>query len=141
MNIGFSGTQRGMTVAQQEAVERLLGSFDDELTEFHHGDCVGADAEAHKLARHWADCEIHAHPPIENGKRAYCKADVVHPERAYLVRNRIIVDMTETLICAPGEDREVLRSGTWATYRYAKKKIGRSVYTVWPDGTVREENT
>ena len=42
---------------------------------------------------------------------------------------------TDTLVAAPKEDEEVVRSGTWATVRYARK-AGRVVLVVRPDGTI-----
>lgn len=55
------------------------------------------------------------------------------PIKPPLVRNHDIVDSTELLIACPKEQVEVLRSGTWATIRYARKKE----ITVWlidPEG-------
>lgn len=37
-----------------------------------------------------------------------------------LARNRRIVAAVDVLIAAPETDREELRSGTWATIRYAR---------------------
>jgi len=44
------------------------------------------------------------------------------------------VDETEWLWAIPGEFKEVLRSGTWSTIRYARKK-GKKVLIIWPDGS------
>jgi hypothetical protein len=39
-----------------------------------------------------------------------------------LDRNRAIVAAVDVLVAAPLEDREVQRSGTWATVRSARRK-------------------
>jgi predicted Rossmann fold nucleotide-binding protein DprA/Smf involved in DNA uptake len=58
--------------------------------------------------------------------------------RSYLSRNRDIVRDTEMLVATPGEEAEHLRSGTWSTVRFARK-LGRSVWVILPNGTVRRE--
>lgn len=88
---------------------------------FHHGDCLGADAQAHGVARElgfW----IVVHPPEEPRGRAFCDGDVILPEKPFLVRNRDIVDASHLVLAAPKTAEEVLRSGTWATIRYARNE-------------------
>jgi predicted Rossmann fold nucleotide-binding protein DprA/Smf involved in DNA uptake len=65
---------------------------------------------------------------------------VVHTPKAPLDRNRDIVDAAAVLIAAPKEMTETLRSGTWATVRYARKQ-GKQVWIVWPDGTVSKHES
>lgn len=102
-------------------------------TEFHHGDCVGADEEAHQLAVALR-LDVILHPPELDRRRAWCENYVAEREPApYLDRNHNIVDETEMLVAAPATKDEQLRSGTWATVRYARKQ-GRSIYFAWPDG-------
>lgn len=129
-HVGFTGTQRGMTPNQLSIVRYFLGG---PYTWLHHGDCIGADAQAHQAARR-KGISIHRHPPDDPKKRAFCDFDVDHPEKPYLERNHDIVDACEFLIGAPGEDKEQLRSGTWATIRYARKTKTPHVI-VFPDGT------
>ena len=43
------------------------------------------------------------------------------------------------LIACPASADEELRSGTWATIRYARRKLKR-IYLILPDGTVQEES-
>jgi hypothetical protein len=126
MKIGFTGTQTGMSQHQKE--QFVLKLFELGITEFHHGDCVGADAEAHDIVREFFPvAKIETHPCNITSKRAFKKADVVHLVKPPLDRNKDIVDATDLLIGAPKEDTEVLRSGTWSTIRYARKinKIGK----------------
>lgn len=121
-HVGFTGTRKGMTRDQKR---RLLLLF-EEITNksrhvvFHHGDCVGADAEAHHLARKFP-FKIVGHPPINDKFRAFCDFDEVREEKDYLDRNRDIVDESMYVIGAPAEPEQQLRSGTWSTIRYAEK--------------------
>jgi hypothetical protein len=129
--LGFTGTRRGMTLPQHDEVLRqMLGSWT-----LHHGDCIGADAQAH-VAAQALSLEVVLHPPSENGQRAFCPASVARTPLPYLERNHAIVDECDYLIAAPGEKTERARgSGTWATIRYARK-TGVPVTVVFPDGSV-----
>jgi hypothetical protein len=120
MKIGFTGTQIGMSQHQKEQFVLKLLELDP--IEFHHGDCIGADAEAHDIVREFLpNVIIHIHPPIISSKRAHKSGDIIHNEAGYLERNHYIVDDTDCLIGTPKTDTEELRSGTWATIRYARK--------------------
>ncbi len=59
--------------------------------------------------------------------------------KPYLERNRDIVDASEVLIACPSTREEVMRSGTWATVRYARKK-GMKITLIFRDGTCEKEN-
>jgi hypothetical protein len=135
VHVGFSGTRRGMTSEQSRALRRSLASFEDAV--LHHGDAVGADAEAHEQAvvLGWS---VIIHPPINAAWRARKVASEERAPKPYLVRNRDIVDETELLIAAPAEAVEHLRSGTWSTVRYARR-LGRPISIIKPDGTVVRE--
>lgn len=141
IKIGFTGTQEGMTVKQLRGVGQVL--LCHLLVEylpvnFHHGDCIGADAQAHTLARAlWF--RVFIHPPTDESKRAFCKANPerIAPSKPYLDRNKDIVAETDVLIATPSQQvGEVIRgSGTWYTVRYARK-LGRQIYIVRPDGRI-----
>lgn len=135
--VGFTGTQQGMTPAQYQKVAGWLARRPG--VTLHHGDCIGADADAHRAGRA-AGCRVEIHPPDIDRKRAFCEgAAVVYPPAPYLVRNRAIVAATEVLIATPKEETgEELRSGTWATVR-AARKAGRRVVIVRPSGRVEVE--
>lgn len=136
-HVGFTGTQLGMTSLQIEEVDALL--LDDLVTSIaHHGDCIGADEQFHRLAR-LSGMTVHGHPPINPSKRAFCDFDSIEEEKEYIPRNHDIVDAVDWLIAAPAEFREQLRSGTWATIRYARQS-NRPGFTVWPDGKVTDIN-
>jgi len=134
--VGFTGTQQGMTPPQHNAVASLLDVLCRDGGHVHHGDCVGADAQFHDLARD-RGFRVEVHPPKNMSKRAMCDPDILWPAYEYLERNQHIVDCVGTLIAAPKEHSEVMRSGTWATVRRARKK-GISVFIVYPDGRIRE---
>ena len=136
MKVGFTGTQRGMTDMQTSALRSLLRATDGE---FHHGDCIGADDQAHDVAVALGLIPV-IHPPINSAKRAWNTAHqgrICEPKK-YLARNKDIVRETEMLIAAPGEDNEQLRSGTWSTVRFARK-LGRAIWVIFPDGRTVSE--
>lgn len=120
MIVGFTGTQEGMSRLQKSFLEGVLARLCPE--EFHHGDCVGADAEAHEIVRlNVPRCRIIIHPPDVDSKRAFCSGDEARAPRPYLARDLAIVACCDELIAAPKSIIEELRSGTWATIRYARK--------------------
>ena len=134
MKIGFTGTRKGMTRAQRSGVSYWLWlrSYNIHCV-VHHGDCVGADAEFHYMATKLGNAVI-KHPASNVGnQRANCLGGIELEAKPPLERNHDIVDAVDIMIAAPGEDHEVLRSGTWATIRYARKQ-GKIIYVVYPDG-------
>lgn len=103
--------------------------------EFHHGDCVGADADAHKIVWKYAARSIQVHPPTDDRWRARCIAAVVYQPEPYPVRNRAIVEASEVLIAVPDHPREKARGGTWMTVRIARA-LGKPIVFIMPDGLV-----
>lgn len=103
---------------------------------FHHGDCTGADEQAHMIAR-ICGYFIVVHPPTDPKKRAWCTGDFAMTPAPYLERNAAIVRSTLELIATPGETVEQVRSGTWATIRQARR-LRRPTTIVWPDGMYTE---
>jgi len=137
--VGFSGTQLGMSPVQQAKFLRLMYTIKPE--QFHHGDCIGSDAEAHRLIRrNFPDCKIHIHPPDNPEKRAWCEGDFVCAEQPYLERNRDIVKCASKLVAAPKEMAEIMRSGTWSTIRYGRLVLPKhSIWIVYPNGIAEQE--
>ncbi|HKZ40932.1 MAG TPA: hypothetical protein VJ044_08205 [Candidatus Hodarchaeales archaeon] len=129
--VGFTGTSKGMTDAQKFTVAWLLSKSPKEL---HHGDCIGADKDAHELARTNL-VRIVGHPPIKSSNRACCEFDEKREPKPYLDRNHDIVDETEVLIACTDSTVEAIRSGTWSTIRYARR-LGRIILIVYPDGRI-----
>ena len=138
--IGFTGSRDGLSVRQYNrlrvAFKRLLPQ---EPTEFHHGDCQGADEDIHGLVREmFPRCTIVIHPPDNPARRAFCKGDVILEPKPYLQRDWDLVNASTYLLAAPKSMTEERRSGTWATIRYARTK-GMFVHIFYPDGTSRTE--
>jgi hypothetical protein len=109
LKIGFTGTKNGMTFDQKNNFLVTLDELNDEhhLEEFHHGDCIGADEDAHQIVEtYFPHVMIHIHPPENGYKRAFCKGGFSHQERPFLVRNRHIVDLTDVLIATPDGEAE-----------------------------------
>jgi|ERR1044072_1806368 hypothetical protein len=134
MIVGFTGTRFGMNYFQYGAVSALLGLPD--ITEFRHGCCQGSDEQAHKIADYY-DIPIIGHPPDKTDftSKQYLNYKALRTPKPYLERNHDIVDASDTMIATPKENEEVLRSGTWATIRYAKK-TNTFLYLVLPIGRV-----
>lgn len=142
MKAGFTGTREGMTGPQREA---FFGWLEQQnyLTEFHHGCCVGADAQAVADVSLRADVCIVAHPGdlgAMTDADSLAASRVAHKPKANLDRNRDIVDACDVLIAAP-KGPEELRSGTWSTVRYARRRAKHHtlrIVIVRPDGTTEE---
>lgn len=141
MKVGFTGTREGMTVAQQTAFAAWVGANRDEIEEFHHGCCVGADEYAGAQAYDWLHCgRVVGHPGdtkslTSNRAKAYCHE--IRDPLPCLERNTIIVNACDVLIACPKGPGE-RRSGTWFTVRFARS-CGKRIVIVWPDGKVTEE--
>jgi len=118
--VGFTGTREGMSNAQQEKLIERLKQLKEEfdIVSFHHGDCVGSDEEAATIASMLGIVTV-AHPPRAAKFRAYHPSTVVRTPKPFMVRNYDIVLECHHLFVAPRTDEEELRSGTWATYRFA----------------------
>lgn len=129
--VGFTGTREGITDSALKVLNAFLPTIN--IEEFHHGDCIGADAIVHNIIMS-NNIPIIIHPPKDNKARAYCHSNTILPTKDYLQRNRDIVDCTDILIATPSTKEEILRSGTWSTIRYARK-IGRPIIIFYNDGT------
>lgn len=134
LSVGVTGTRQGGTRQQLATLYDLLSDL--EADEFHHGDCIGVDAEAHKIALNLG-YYIVIHPPIDKRLRAFCKgADEVNSPFPYLVRNRHIVQDVQHLFVIPKEFHPQRKGGTWFTYRYARE-INTPYTIIWPNGRIK----
>lgn len=139
-DIGFTGSQVGMNATQNLAIldhlkdKQTLSGYE---TYIHHGDCIGADAGFDIIAK-IIDIPTIIHPPENPHKRAFCDGYFeIREPKPYLDRNKDIVDESDILIVCPNTMHESLRSGTWSTWRYAKK-TGKPWIIFFPDGTVEK---
>lgn len=132
MNLGFTGTQKGLTEVQMKRLSEYVQRFNPE----HgiHGDCIGADAQFSALCDSLG-ITVQVHPPADDSKRAFCKATITYPVKPYLIRNHDIVDACDKLIACPKGLTEELRSGTWATIRYAVAQK-KPVIVIYPTGSI-----
>jgi hypothetical protein len=136
---GFTGTRWGMTTGQKLAVAKIIIGLS--ITEVHHGDCVGADADMHGIALSRHGLRIVIHPPVKADLRAFCDPGEGGNTRApygYLVRDRHIVDETDILIATSHAFVEE-KGGTFYTMNYARlPNVNHIVYWVTPDGGIRQ---
>ncbi len=132
IHIGFTGTQIGMTDPQLDTVRCILHGVNFTA---HHGCCIGADAEFHGIVRSIPKPLV-LHPSTSVRKTMPCDLDSRYTWRAPmppLIRNRIIVRECDILLACPKDYTMQLRSGTWATVRYAAD-VNRRIVIVYPDG-------
>ncbi len=121
MIVGFTGTREGMTDGQCGYLEHVLREL--KCTEFHHGDCIGADSQAAYLVRSMGGIKIVCHPPINPKLRANVplrEGDVMLSRRPYKIRNQAIVHACEHLCAGVRRNVEEPTGGTWYTIRYAE---------------------
>lgn len=126
MKIGFLGTLREFTQVQRDLFIDTIIKF-GVVEEFHHGDCVGSDENAHNIIRLIApDCEICVHPPVREMHRAYCEGDVDFVQMDYIARNQEIVDFSDVVVaCIHEFIKGQARSGAndpWRAIEYAKSQ-------------------
>ena len=137
--IGFTGTQKGMNDYQRREVRKLLMAM--KVTEVHHGGCIGADFDFHMICAAGIPFllpRVHPASDVDASKITWLPAGsfVPLPAKPALKRNHAIVDAVDVMIAAPSQDHEILRSGTWATIRYAHKQ-NKPTFIISPGGHVR----
>lgn len=137
MRVGFTGTRFGMTEAQLNSFSQLMCNLNPD--KFHHGDCVGADDNAaNETFSLFGKDRTVCHPPIDESHRAFNPHySEIRKPKTHFARNRDIVNETDVLIACPKEDTHQDRGGTWYTVDFAMK-VGKMVYTIWPDGRIEE---
>lgn len=133
IKIGMTGSRNGIS---ENAIKTLLFFLNkNQISEVHHGDCIGADSIFHNIIKDYnKSIKIFVHPPNKSILRAYCDGDFIHKEKSYLIRNKDIVQSSDMILAFPSSKQEVLRSGTWSTIRYTNK-IGTKLMIIYPDGT------
>ena len=138
INVGFTGTRKGMSPPQLLRVETIIENhFHGRPNSwFHHGDCIGADAEAREFAAYMG-YQIHCHPPLDPSNRAWTPFDLRDPEYSYHGRNQRIVKQCDFLIAAPFQSVSE-EGGTWWTINCARR-LHKPRYIIFRDGSVLRE--
>jgi hypothetical protein len=138
-HVAFTATRGELTLRQASSLREVIIML--RPTHAHLGDCIGGDTRIHVLLRGlnmsvWADspCKLIGHPPVPSNFRAFLTYDEERPPLPYLERNEAMVNESVILVAAPAQEQEILRSGTWATVRYARKVNVRRII-VRPDGS------
>lgn len=154
MIVSFTGSQSGMTNFQMRELKKKLISIG--ITELVHGDCVGSDLLANEIAREIGVKFFYLFPSVFNAKRAFCfppdgprdtwieYADTginykLHTPMKPLERNKLIIEQSPLLLATPKEFAHTLRSGTWATIRYAWK-LKKDVIIIPPVKDMEEQD-
>ncbi|MFI5302857.1 MAG: hypothetical protein ACHREM_32610 [Polyangiales bacterium] len=133
--VGFTGTREGFTAEQRLYFETMIAglALANRCVEFHHGDCQGADAEAHDIVRALApDWTIHIHPgPDGDPHRAGKVGDRYHMAKGHFARNRDIVRASSLVLGVSVAPHRLDRGGTWYTLDFAvKNRVPTKV--LWP---------
>ncbi len=128
MIVGFTGSRFERPPETIDRLRKLL--IERRVTEAHHGDCFGFDAQAHDVCAELG-IAIVIHPPNNDTMRAWKHGSIILTPKPYIQRNRDIVLASQKIIAAP-DGPEKTRSGTWSTIRYAKSIGVRGVILPWP---------
>lgn len=135
MIVTFTGTRKGMTKRQHSKMLELLAEF--QPTHVRHGAAIGADEQFHST------CVYNDVPLIEvfpsNIKSQSMSTIIepptgtlrIHPAQDPLTRNYLMVKGADLVIACPDTSVETIRSGTWATVRYADR-LGRKIVVIKP---------
>ena len=143
MKLGFTGSRNGMTQSQRETFLRLLHEKSPSV--FVHGDCVGADEQAHKIVEdNLPTVNVVVAPSLNATLRAWCKprTGVLCEARASVDRNRAIAIMCDELIAVPRkrlvpDGGFIPQSGTQQTIEFAQDN-GRPVTIINEDGSISQ---
>lgn len=126
MKISFTATQNGLTARQWTRVwDELIAAKPSAVI---HGACKGGDDEIDDVCLRLGIQRVvfpSDHPTKSRLQRCVergGKIIVAREPMFSLARNPLIVDAGDRLIACPSQARMIVRSGTWATVRYARKK-------------------
>lgn len=136
--VGFTGTQVGMTNIQAWVFRIIISNINPAT--FIHGDCIGADTDADEISKKIvSDLFTWIMPCNIESKRSFCEGTIVEDPEKPLDRNKKIVDASNIMIACPKTKEEEMRSGTWSTIRYARKKK-KPLIIIPGDGMLWSEN-
>lgn len=140
MILGFTGTHR---VPLPEAQQRALVAYliKDLPTTVLHGGAPGSDEMFHDLLAELApETIVEIYPGSADRYRYWHRRHPLglHYSQPPLVRDKLIARRCDRLLGCPAQVEEIIRSGTWATVRYARA-AHKPITLILPDGSVREE--
>lgn len=139
----FTGTSRapGMTARQSAVLAGWLAA--NRVNVLIHGGCVLADDQADQIAvdldiarvicpqddvprKRIDDIIFRKRVNSRTGKPPTMPVSILAPRPA-LVRNKLMLKMhgVHRLIACPHEPKEIIRSGTWATIREGRRRLGQ----------------
>lgn len=137
--LGFTGTsKRPPTPVQIAVLDELLDEFWARgYRTLVHGEARNADTIANDMARAkgW-----HTYGRPANISDHRCEVDDRAEPRRPLDRDWDIAEDSNTLVAMPANEKEEVRSGTWATVRYARKLLA-PIVIIKPNGDVDRERT
>lgn len=136
--MAFTATRKGITVGQIASAREIAEA--EMPTTFLHGCAEGGDRQLHGVATpgrrelcpsrkdqfKWA---------MDNKADGDSIRDIPVGKTPEIRRNREMVDRCCVLVACPETETEVVRSGTWATVRYARSK-GKRLAVISPNGDV-----
>jgi len=136
--LGITGSRTEPKLAQLITLDNWFKSAyrQYDYVEVHHGDCIGADDFAHRMASRYG-FQTCVHPPtnkafVMNHKGSFGN----YPDKPYLERNREIVACSTMVIALPNTFKEQQRGGTWHCARFAQASM-KDVLIIWPDGKTK----
>lgn len=133
--LGFTGSREGPTEEQKATWEKMTIWLSG--IGMHNGCAVGSDRYVLENLPAVSSCSLWpANLDGSTWAKDFAKrhlATEILPILSPLDRNKYIVSHSHGLIAFPSTDTEVLRSGTWATIRYARK-TKKPVLYVLPSG-------
>lgn len=141
MILGFTGTRKGLS--SDQVILLHWDIEDSEADLLIHGGAEGADEVADDAAAR-ANIPIEIYPCIAHRFLLWTEIGDgvvrrVHAPTPPLIRNQIIARRCDRLIATPAGEEEEMRSGTWATVRYARK-AGKRVTIITPSGRIADCN-
>lgn len=117
-HLGFTGTRGRISPWQYRKLEQVLSICAEDYDVFHHGGCEGADTVAHLFAEELGFAIV-VHPGPKTDITPFLSHTIL-PRKANLERNHDIVLASSLVLAVPATKKEILRSGTWATVRFAR---------------------
>lgn len=135
--LGFTGTRLGMTDPQRMETGNTLNIY----RPHHgvHGGAPGADLDFHDICLKVGDVRCEVFPARDDLPLWVVETALeVWKVQPPLQRNTDIVNSCTLLLATPA-GKEIVRSGTWATVRYARRQH-KHIRLVYPDGRVVQED-